>query len=249
MDLGVPVLPFFLAAIPAVFISALGKGGLGNAMGVMAVPLMSLVISPVQAAAVLLPLLLVMDMFAIWGWWRFASWNILKIILVPGLLGVGIGWLTFYQLPEDTIRLLVGILAVLFCVHQYIFRKFKTVTPDRIKGFLWACVSGFTSFGVHAGGAPLSVFLLPLKLDKKVLAGTTAIFFGVINLSKIPAYGGLGQLSSDNLVLSLILLPLCPLGVFAGMKLVHRIREDIYYRVMYAGLFVTGIKLIFDVLA
>lgn len=248
VDFGVPVLPFFLAAVPAVFISALGKGGLGNAMGVMAVPLMSLVISPVQAAAILLPLLLVMDMFAIWGWWKFVSWKILKIILLPGLLGVGIGWLIFYQLPEDAIRLLVGILAVLFCLQQFISRTSETVKPGRMKGVLWACASGFTSFGVHAGGAPLSVFLLPLKLNKKVLAGTTAIFFGVINLSKVPAYCGLGQLSSDNLLLSLTLLPLCPLGVFAGMKLVHCIREDIYYRVMYAGLFITGIKLMVDAL-
>ena len=248
MDFGLPILPFFLVAVPAVLISALGKGGLGNAMGVMAVPLMSLVISPVQAAAIMLPLLLVMDLFAIWGWWRHVSWKILRIILVPGLVGVGIGWLVFYQLPENAIRFLVGMIAVLFCLQQWLFKTVKASEPNRMKGYLWAMVSGFTSFGVHAGGAPLSVYLLPLKLDKKVLAGTMAIFFGVINLSKIPAYGGLGQLSSDNLILSAILLPLCPLGVYAGMKLVHRIREDRFYKVLYAGLFITGIKLIFDAL-
>ena len=75
-----------------------------------------------------------------------------------------------------------------------------------------------------------------------------AIFFGVVNLSKIPAYGGLGELGVDNLILSAILLPLCPLGVFAGMKLVHRIREDIFYKVLYTGLLITGAKLIMDAL-
>ena len=114
--------------------------------------------------------------------------------------------------------------------------------------FFWATVSGFTSFGVHAGGAPLSVYMLPLKLDKRILSGTMAIFFGVVNLSKIPAYGGLGELSVDNLILSAILLPLCPVGVYAGMKLVHRVREDIFYRVLYVGLLITGVKLIMDAL-
>ncbi|MET4696243.1 sulfite exporter TauE/SafE family protein [Endozoicomonas lisbonensis] len=248
MDFGVPLLPFLLTAVPAVLIAAVGKGGLGNAMGVMAVPLMSLVIPPVQAAAILLPLLLIMDLFAIWGWRRFIDWNILKIILLPGLVGVGLGLLIFYQLPESAIRFLIGSIAILFCLHQFFSKGVAPGKPSRLKGIFWATVSGFTSFGVHAGGAPLSVYMLPLKLDKKILSGTMAIFFGVVNLSKIPAYGGLGELSVDNLILSAILLPLCPLGVFAGMKLVHRIREDIFYRVLYTGLLITGVKLIMDAL-
>ncbi|AMO58355.1 hypothetical protein GZ77_21775 [Endozoicomonas montiporae] len=246
MDFSVPLVPFLLVAVPAVLISALGKGGLGSAMGVMGVPLMSLVISPVQAAAILLPLLLIMDLFAIWGWRRFVDWHILKIILLPGLAGVGLGWLIFYQLPESAIRFLVGCIAILFCCHQFFSRNTKPGKPSRLKGIFWATVSGFSSFGVHAGGAPLSVYMLPLKLDKKILAGTSAIFFGVVNLSKMVAYDGLGELTLSNLKLSAMLLPLCPIGVYAGMKLVHRIREDIFYRVLYTGLFITGIKLIID---
>ncbi|MCW7556079.1 sulfite exporter TauE/SafE family protein [Endozoicomonas gorgoniicola] len=248
MDFGVPLLPFLLAAVPAVLIAAVGKGGLGNAMGVMAVPLMSLVIPPIQAAAILLPLLLIMDLFAIWGWRGFVDWNILKVIMLPGLMGVGLGLLIFYQLPENAVRFLIGSIAILFCFHQFFSKGTAPDKPSRLKGVFWATVSGFTSFGVHAGGAPLSVYMLPLKLDKKVLSGTMAIFFGVVNLSKIPAYGGLGELGVDNLILSAILLPLCPLGVFAGMKLVHRIREDIFYKVLYTGLLITGAKLIMDAL-
>ena len=248
MDFSVPLLPFLFVAVPAVLIAAVGKGGLGNAMGVMAVPLMSLVIPPVQAAAILLPLLLIMDLFAIWGWRRYVDWNILKIIILPGLMGVGLGLLIFYQLPENAIRFLIGSIAILFCLHQFFSKGAAPDKPSRLKGIFWATVSGFTSFGVHAGGAPLSVYMLPLKLDKRILSGTMAIFFGVVNLSKIPAYGGLGELSVGNLMLSAMLLPLCPLGVYAGMKLVHRVREDIFYRVLYTGLLITGVKLIMDAL-
>ena len=249
MELTIPGLPFFLVAVPAVLLSGLGKGGLGNALGVMAVPLMALVISPVQAAAIMLPLLLVMDALAIWGWRQHVDWQIMRIIIVPGLLGVLLGVVVFYQLPENAIRCLIGLIAILFCWHQWFSSCTKRFRANPVKGVFWATVSGFTSFGVHAGGAPLSVYLLPLGLDKKVLAGTMAVFFGIINLAKIPAYGGLGQLTRDNLFLSLTLLPLCPLGVAAGMQLVHKIREDVFYRFLYIGLFITGAKLIFDSVA
>lgn len=246
MELSFPGLTFFLVAVPAVLLSGLGKGGLGNALGVMAVPLMALVISPVQAAAILLPLLLVMDVIAIWGWRQYVDWKIMRIIMAPGLLGVFIGMVVFYQLPENAIQCLIGLVVIIFCWHQWFFNGKQQSRPNPVKGMIWAMVSGFTSFGIHAGGAPLSVYMLPLKLNKKNLAGTMAIFFGIINLSKIPAYGRLGQLTPDNLFLSLILLPLCPVGVAAGMRLVHKIREDIFYRFLYIGLFFTGCKLIFD---
>ena len=246
MEIILPKLSFFLVAVPAVLISGIGKGGLGSVLGVMAVPLMALVISPVQAAAILLPLLLVMDACATWGWRHYINWQIIRVILPAGIVGVFLGFIIFYQLSEDAMRFLIGLIAVAFCLKQWAGKQRNLEKPGFKKGVFWATVSGFTSFGVHAGSAPLSVYMLPLRLDKKTLAGTMAIFFGIINLIKMPAYGGLGQFSQDNLFLSAVLLPLCPVGVALGKKLVHKIREALFYRLLYIGLFVTGIKLIFD---
>lgn len=229
-------------------LSGLGKGGLGNALGMLAVPLMSLAMPPMQAAAIILPLLLAMDGFAILGWRNYVNWQIMRIILIPGLLGVLLGVLIFERLPEDAIRFLIGSIAMLFCLNQWFGGYFRNTgtKPGKIKGWFWSVVGGFTSFGIHAGGAPLSIYLLPLKLDKQVLAGTTAVFFGIVNLSKMPAYNHLGQFTVENLTLSAILFPLCPLSVWLGMKLVNKISPVLFYRVIYAGLFLTGLKLIFD---
>lgn len=249
MEFTVPELSFFLVAVPAVFLTGLDKGGLGSVLGVLGVPLMSLVMSPVQAAAILLPLLLVMDSCAIWGWRKHVDWSVFRIILPGGLLGVLLGFIIFYQLPENVIRFLIGILAVLFSIRQWLLKCAEQAKPCSKKGMFWATIAGFTSFGVHAGGPPLSVYMLPLQLNKKILTGTMAIFFGIVNLVKIPAYGGLGQFGWDNLIMSAMLFPLCPVGVFVGMKLVNTIREDIFYKYLYVALFITGCKLIFDVIA
>ena len=246
MEFVVPELSFFVVAVPAVFLTGLDKGGLGSVLGVLGVPLMSLVMSPIQAAAILLPLLLVMDSCAIWGWRKHVNWLIFRTILPGGLLGVLSGFVIFYKLPENTIRFLIGVLAVLFSIRQWLLKSIGQSEPCSKKGMFWATIAGFTSFGVHAGGPPLSVYMLPLRLDKKILTGTMAMFFGIINLLKIPAYGGLGQFGWNNLMMSAMLLPLCPIGVFVGMKLVNIIREDIYYKYLYIALFMTGCKLIFD---
>ena len=244
----IPDFSFFLVAVPAVVLSGLGKGGMGGALGMLGVPLMSLVMSPVKAAAIMLPLLLAMDGFAILGWRHYVNWRIMKIILPAGLTGVVLGILIFNHLPENAIRFLIGFISIFFCFDQWFGHYFKDTSkkPKNIMGYFWGTVSGFTSFGLHAGGAPLSIYMLPLKLDKQVLAGTMAVFFGIINFSKMPAYYQLGQFTADNLILSAILFPLCPISVRFGIKLVDKIPTTIFYRIIYISLFITGTKLLFD---
>ena len=238
---------FYLVAIPAVLLSGLGKGGMGSAMGVASVPLMSLVISPIQAAAITLPLLISMDAFAIWGYRKTFDRRILSIIILPGLLGVALGGSLVSYMREDTLRIMVGLISVLFSI-QYMVTHFIPINykPGNLAGRFWATMAGFTSFSIHAGGAPISVYLLPQKLDKKQLAGTQAVFFGTINFAKIFAYASLGEFDVPGLSASLVLFPLAPFGVWLGMKWVQKINEILFYRTLYAGLLITGIKLLWD---
>ncbi|KEQ18782.1 sulfite exporter TauE/SafE family protein [Endozoicomonas numazuensis] len=247
--LSFPELSFYVTAIPAVIITGLGKGGMGNALGMIAVPMMSLTMPPVQAAAILLPLLLVMDGFAIWGWRQSIDWSVFKIILFPGLFGVFLGLMVFASLSEQTIRSIIGVIAILFCLNQWFGHYFHPPhKPGKGAGIFWSAISGFTSFGIHSGGPPLSVYMLPLKMEKEFLAGTMALFFGVLNLVKLPAYAALGQFTTNNLMLSFLLLPVCPLSVWLGMKMVKTVSTDFFYKILYISLFLTGVKLLSDVL-
>ena len=232
---------FYFCAIPAVLIFGLAKGGFGGGVSVISVPLMALAVSPVQAAAILLPILVVMDAVAIWSFrGQFSKVN-LKIIVPAAIVGVVIGAFSFRYLSEDGVRIIIGVIAVLFCFNYWFqWTSKQSSDVDVKKGSFWGVVSGFTSFGIHSGGPPISVYLLPQNMDKVVLMGTIAIFFAVVNIVKLIPYAWLGQFDSTNLMTSLVLVPLAPIGVRLGYFLLHKVSTILVYRICYAFLFVAG---------
>ena len=241
---------FYLAAVPAVLLAGIGKGGLGG-LGLLSVPLMALVAGPVQAAGVMLPILCVMDLFGLWAYRR--SWNgaLLRVMLPGALIGIGAGTLAFGHLDEDAVRLVIGLLAVGFAGRYWLTRllarpEAAARAPSRAAGVFWAGVSGFTSFLAHAGGPPVMVWLLPQRLDRMTLAGTTVVLFGVVNWVKLLPYGWLGQLGAANMATALVLSPLAPLGIWMGVRLTRRLNDGLFHRLSHAVLLLTGLKLCAD---
>ncbi len=238
---------FYLCAIPAILIFGMAKGGFGGGIAVVSVPLMSLAISPVQAAAILLPILLVMDAVALWsfrGQWDRAN---LKIILPGAMIGIVLGSMGFRYLSEDMIRILIGVIAVAFCLNYWFKPAAQTQRgPDKLRGRIWGAVAGFTSFGIHAGGPPINIYLLPQRLEKSLLMGTMAIFFAVVNVVKLIPYSLQGSFDHTNLLTAAILMPVAPVGVRLGFYLLHKVSEVSIYRICYFFLFVVGVKLLID---
>jgi uncharacterized protein len=111
---------------------------------------------------------------------------------------------------------------------------------------LWGGVSGFTSFVVHAGGPPFSIYALPRRLPKEALSGTAAIFFAMINMLKVPAYLSIGLFTRETLALSAVLLPVAVVANAAGIWLVRRVPLGLFYKILYSLLFVLSLKLIYD---
>ncbi|MBF4400893.1 sulfite exporter TauE/SafE family protein, partial [Vibrio anguillarum] len=221
---------FYVTAIPAVLIFGIGKGGLGGALGVVAVPLMSLSVSSTQAAAILLPILCVMDGFAVKQHYRHVDTMLLRKMLPGAVLGVAIAGMVMSYSSENWLKIVVGSLCLLFCGH-YFFTLFvmgkKKLNPtskyDRLLAFFWSGLSGFSSTTIHAGGGPASIYLLPLKLDKVTLIATMAVFFSVVNVFKLFPFYLLGQFDSSNLMTALILIPLAPIGVKLGVGILYRV--------------------------
>ena len=238
---------FYVCAIPAVLLYGIAKGGFGGNIAILSVPLMSLVMPPQQAAAILLPILCTMDLVALRTFRGRWSGPNLKIIIPAALVGTVLAWLTFRWMSDAHIRLMVGIIAVVFTLNIWLR---KGEPPPRgvsaWRGGFWGAVAGFTSFGIHAGGPPINIYLLPQKLDKTVLMGTIAVFFAVVNLAKVPAYIQLGQFDTSKLLTALVLLPLAPIGIRMGFWLLQRSNQELIYRLCYIFLFVTGCKLLWD---
>ena len=238
---------FYLAATTAVLIVGIAKGGLGGGIGVVAVPLMAMFVSPVRAAAILLPVLMVMDALALRVYWRRWDWHNLRVLLPGMLVGTGLGFLTFGYLSADGLRALVGVVALLYSVHYFVRRApAEGRRPHPLAGLFWGATSGFTSFSIHAGGPPLQAYLLPQRLHRTTFQATSVLFFFVVNWSKVVPYAWLGQLSAENLFTSLTLLPLAPLGIFIGRRLHHRVNDAVFFGVVHASLFVIGTKLLYD---
>ena len=240
---------FYAAAVPAVILVGLSKGGLGGAMALMGVPLMALVVAPVQAAAILLPILIVMDMVSLWTWRGQRDATTLKLILPGAMIGIGIGWLTAAVVTAGAVRLIVGIVSVAFFLRwlaQKLSSGEKKERHHAGKATFWGLISGFTSFVAHAGGPPYQVYALPLRQSPAIYVGTSVVFFAIVNAVKLVPYFALGQFDGANLAASAVLMPIAPLATLAGAWIVRRMRPEIFYPFMYAIILVIGMKLVWD---
>lgn len=239
---------FYLLAVPAVLLVGLAKGGFGGSVTMIGVPLMALAVSPVTAAGIMLPILIVMDVVGLLAWRGTYDRTVLRPILPASIVGVALGFLTATIVSPNGIRLLVGLLCLVFAANWFLTARHRPEArpADRARGIFWGVVSGFTSFATHAGGPPFQVYVMPLRLEPSVYAGTTVIFFAVTNIVKLPAYYWLGQLSAENLLTSAVLLPLAPLATLAGVWLVKRTDRERFYLITSALLVPVGAKLVSD---
>ena len=238
---------FFLAAIPAAMLVGFSKGGL-PVVGMLGVPVLSLATSPVRAAALLLPIYVVTDMFGLWAYRHQFDRRNLAILIPAASVGIGIGWATAFIVSERFVTLLVGLIGLSFCLNYWLAARRKTAPrpADLPRGLFWGTVSGFTSFVSHAGAPPYQMYVLPQRLEKMVYAGTTTILFAVVNAVKLVPYWALGQLSPANLKLAVWLLPGAIAATFAGVWLVRIIPQALFYRLVIFALFLVSLKLIFD---
>jgi len=236
----------YLFAAIGVFFFGIAKGGFAGPISMLAIPLMSLVMSPLKAAGILLPLLVLMDIIAIFIFWKKWDVKILKIIIPASIIGIIFGTFTFQYTTENQIRLIVGIITILFVIISVVQKNNLLLRPTKIKGYFWAGTSGYTSFLIHAGAPPMNFYMLPLKLDKITYIGTATYAYFIINLVKLIPYYYLNLLAPSNLRISFYLIPIAIISVGIGYYLQKIISEKIFFNIIYILLFVSGLKLIYD---
>jgi len=244
---------FLTATIVAVILVGLSKGGLGGAMGFVGVPMMALVMSPVQAAAILLPILVLMDIVSLWTWRGNYHRPTLTAMLPGALVGIAIGWATAALVTVGAVRLIVGVVAIVF-VGRWLYQSFRhgsthTASPNAVSAAFWGAVSGFTSFVAHVGGPPFQMYALPLRLEQRIFTGTSVIFFAIVNAIKLVPYFALGQFDATNLTTSFLLMPIAPLATLGGAWIVRRMRPEAFYAFSYGTVGLIALKLVYDSIA
>lgn len=245
--------PFFYAvAIPAVILLGLAKGGFAG-IGVVAVPLMALAVSPVMAASITLPILLVQDVVSVWAFRKSWDKGLLILMLPAAAVGIFLGWALAAFVKEAAVELAVGATAVAFALQRlWAERAVKAAAqveagPARPwLGAICGAAAGFTSQIAHAGGPPFQIYVLPRRLPRDAFIGTSAIFFAVVNWMKVPAYIALGQFTPKVLATAGVLLPLAIASTWGGVWVVRKVPAEGFYKVIYVLLVAVGGKLVFD---
>lgn len=237
---------FYLFAIPAVIFLGLAKGGFSGVASA-ATPLLALYLPPLEAAALLLPILICQDAISVYVYWSEWSARNLKVMMPGAALGMALGWLFASHVSDDAIRILIGLIALSFVASAWL--RAENATPKKCSlpgGLFWGAVSGFTSFASQSGGPPFQVYTLPQQLPKMVFVGTTTIFFAAVNVMKIVPYFALAQFSATNFSTSLTLLPIAVLANFAGIWLVKNVPTAQFFRITYILLFILGSVLLWQ---
>jgi len=238
---------FWVSAVIAVLLTGVSKGGFGG-LALFAVPILALTISPITAAAIMLPILIVMDWVSAASYRKSWDKGLVGRMLPAAIIGIGLGWALAGFVTDNGVRIVVGLIAVAFPLWAWFGPKdgLEAIARSKLAGAVAGLLAGFTSFIAHAGGPPFQAYALPQKLPHKIYAGSAVMFFFVVNAVKLIPYGALGQFSGANLATSLVLLPLAPIGVWIGVWLVNRIDGDLFYRIIYGLVFATGVKLLYD---
>jgi uncharacterized membrane protein YfcA len=237
---------FYVVAVPAVILYGLSKGGFGG-VAILSMPLLSLAISPIEAAAIMLPVLMVQDVVTVWSYRR--TWDRATLThLVPGaLVGILTGYLFASDVSEPAVRLIVGVIAVAFCLDRWL--RPPPVAGDHrpqdwTQGTIVGALSGYTSFVLHVGGPPFNMYAMPRGLPRDVFVGTAAVFFAGVNLVKVTPFLALGALSPGNLATAAVLFPLAIVANMGGIWLVRRVPAAAFYRIVYALTFMVGCVLL-----
>jgi uncharacterized membrane protein YfcA len=239
---------FWAIAFAAAFIQGISKSGLVGSVGLISVPLLALVMPAREAAGLLLPVLLCLDVIAIWLYRQDADWRILRIMLPGALVGTGLGWALWTVVSDAQVMLGVGIVTVLFTLDSLLplRRRLPDAPPSRLWGGFWGAVSGLTSFISHTGGPPFQIYALPRRLPPAAFAATSAYFFAIVNVIKLPPYYLLGTISLSSLGRAAALVPAGMLGVAIGVFLVRRISARAFYAIAYILILLLGLKILYD---
>lgn len=240
LDLGNPL--FWLSAFVAITLTGISKSGFAAGGGALAVPLLALWLPVSQSVFLMLPILLMMDVKTIQYYRHHTNWAILRNLLPAALVGIIIGGIFLNRLDDQILRLVLGILCIVFALWQNLAPVLGSIPGG---AYVWGTISGFTSTVIHAGGPPISMYLIAINLPKMVWLATSGVFFGVVNLTKLVPYIASGEWQLTTVYYSIMLFPIALFGTWAGKKIQGYISQSQFVNWCRYLLLASGIVLIF----
>ncbi|WBU63098.1 sulfite exporter TauE/SafE family protein [Paracoccus aerodenitrificans] len=232
-----------LAVLGAVAVG-MAKGGL-SMMSMISVPIMALTMSPVVAAGILLPVYVISDIGGLIAFRRAFDWPTLITLLPGAVAGIALGWATAHAVDDAAIMLIIGLIGAVFALNALIRPQMGGARGPRWgAGSFWGALAGYTSFVSHSGVPPYQIYVQPMQMQSRVFAGTTTVFFTIVNAVKLIPYYFLGQLNPANLRISAMLILPALGGLMLGLWLLRVIPQALFYKIITWALLLISLRLI-----
>ena len=243
IPLGEPAWWFILGISFAVLIIGVGKAGFGGTVMVLALPVIANTIPAETAIGVMLPILLFADLLSNIAHYKHISPAHIRWTLSGAVVGITAAALLLAKLDSTdhlsfALELIVGslcLLLVIFNLYRAMGGKVPNIPASPWAGRASGTFAGITSTLAHSGGPLISLYLLEAKLNKQQLVSTLVLFFGIVNVCKLPVYCYLGLINQHTLIISAWFAPLIPLGIALGLYLHKRIPEKLFMLIIYLG--------------
>ncbi len=227
-------------------IIGLVKGGIGGPIaGAFILPMLSQTMTVPQAVGISLPLLMVGDVFALRFYWREWDVALLKLMLPSAVVGIVMGTLLLVSLPDQVLRYLLGMFTLGVIAYKLLSDSLKQVqyTSRPWHGYFAGWSSGFTSALANLGGPPITAYLLLQKLQPVAFIGTLTLFFAIVNVLKLPGFLAADIIDLPQLVRIAWVIPVIPLGVWFGRRIIDRLPRVLFERFMMGLLLVAALLL------
>jgi uncharacterized membrane protein YfcA len=230
------------------FLVGLSKTGIGG-LGMVVAVMVTSFIPAKQASGFVLPLLICGDLIAVTVYRAHAQWTYLWRLMPWTVAGVVVGYLALGRMSDREARFSIGLIIVVM-VSLQLRRRAKAKPGELPELGAWfaptlGVLAGFTTLVANAAGPLMAIYLLAMRLPKLEFVGTSAVFFLLLNLFKVPFMVNLGLITRDSVSLNLLLVPAVLLGAFLGRLLLPRINQRVFENLALGLSGVAGLRLLF----
>jgi len=238
---------FYVVIIIVALVVGLSKGGMGAVLGVLVVPLLTLVMAPQDAISLALPLLIFGDIFGLQTFWKTWDMRYIRLLLPTAIVGIVIGTFLLKTLDSGTLRHILGFFTLLFVVYKLVDQRLKSLDyqPREWHGYIAGLGAGLGSALANAGSVPFTAYMLLQDLTPLVFAGTITLFFAILNLLRVPLFLWTGLLDFSRLLSVVWALPFIPVGAYSGRWIINRINKTAFESIMLVILVVAAGVLLF----
>jgi len=224
------------------------KAGVSS-MGILVVTIFMVIFPARDSVGILLPLLIVGDIFAVVYYRRHVGWKYLISLIPWVLVGIIGGYFVLEFISSEQLKPLIGVLVLLLIIlhigREKLGKKFVDLLPEsKIFTYLMGILAGFTTMIGNAAGGVMAIYLLVKGLPKTEFVGTGAWFFLTVNLIKVPLYISLGIITTDSVVFNLKLIPFILIGALLGVKVLKWMPQKMFQIVVLLFAAIGAIRLI-----